>query len=209
MAGRTDGLALAMIGAGALFAYAGIKGKSVPAALSALITGKSPATAGTANPITGSSGSGGTAPGSPVGSTSEIAAAAMKYDGTHNYDFGAPPPPGKVDCSSWATDVVGHDCGLPVPGGTWAEVTKNGTVHGPDTISYLGWSGAETVGHHSSVAQPGDLAVWQTHMGIVIGPNQMISAQDPALGTGKSVIDGAIPGELLFIRRIIIGNPHG
>jgi cell wall-associated NlpC family hydrolase len=206
VAGRTDGLALAMIGAGALFAYAGIRGKSVPAALTALITGKSPATAAAANPITGVSGSGAT---SPVGSTSEIAAAALKYDGTHNYKFGAPPPAGMVDCSSWATDVIGHDCGLPVPGGTWAKVTNNGTTHGPDTIEYLSWSGAETVGHHSSVAQPGDLAVWQTHMGIVIGPNQMISAQDPAHGTGKSVIDGAIPGELLFIRRIIIGGSRG
>lgn len=207
MAGRTDGLALAMIGAGALFAYAGIRGKSVPAALTALITGKSPATAATANPITGTSASGGS--GSPVGSTSAIASAALKYDGQHNYKFGAPPPAGEVDCSSWATDVIGHDCGLPVPGGTWAEVTKNGTVHGPDTVEYLAWSGAETVGHHSSVAQPGDLAVWQTHMGIVTGANEMISAQDAARGTGTSIIDGAIPGELLFIRRIVIGSSRG
>lgn len=53
MAGRTDGLALGMIAAGGLLAYAGFKGKSVPALLTALISGKSPATAAKANQITG------------------------------------------------------------------------------------------------------------------------------------------------------------
>ena len=200
-----DGLGLGMIGAGGLILYAGVKGKSIPGAVQALVRGQSPATAPAAAQITGATASG--TPGAPVGSISQIADAALKYDGTHNYHFGGPPPPGTVDCSSFASLVIGHDCGLPIPGGSWAQETSNGTTHGPTTISYLTWSGAETIGHHSSVAQPGDLAVWQTHMGIVIGPNQMISAQDPAAGTGKSVIDGAIP-EFLFIRRVIIGNPH-
>lgn len=98
--------------------------------------------------------------------------------------------------------------GLPIPGGSWADATRNGTEHGPNTLSWLAWSGAETVGHHSSAAQPGDLAVWQTHMGIVTGPNEMVSAQNPADGTRQSSIDGFIRGEFLFIRRIVIGNPH-
>lgn len=206
MPDRVDGIALAAIGAGSVFLYAGLKGKSIPGALQAIIQGHSPATAKTANPITGSTGTGG---GTPVGSTSQIAGAAMAYDHQMIYKYAAPPPQEFYDCSSWASLVIGRDCGLPIPGGSWAQETSNGASHGPSTISYLAWSGAETLGHHSSVAQPGDLAVWQTHMGIVIGANEMISAQDEALGVGTSIIDGAIPGELLFIRRIVIGGSNG
>lgn len=46
---------LTAAGAGMLFLYAGIKGKSLPAALQALISGKSPSTASSANPINSSS----------------------------------------------------------------------------------------------------------------------------------------------------------
>lgn len=49
---RVDGLSLGIIGAGGLLLYAGIKGKSVPAAIQAVIQGQSPATAAAANPIT-------------------------------------------------------------------------------------------------------------------------------------------------------------
>lgn len=174
-----------------------------------LVTGAAPLKQAQISPIGTPTAAAGSPASSPAGSTSAIVAAALKYDGTHNYHYGGPPPAGTVDCSSWVTDVLGHDCGLPVPGGSWAKVTGNGTSHGPNTVSYLTWSGAETIGHHSSAARPGDLAVWQSHMGIVIGPNQMISAQDEKLGTGKSIIDGAIPFEFLFIRRIIIGNRDG
>jgi hypothetical protein len=57
MAGdRIDGIALASIGAGALFLYAGIKGKSIPAALQAIVQGKSPATVPQSAPISQTSG---------------------------------------------------------------------------------------------------------------------------------------------------------
>jgi hypothetical protein len=52
---KVSGVALGSIAVGALFLYAGIKGKSIPAALQAVITGKSPATAAAANQITGTS----------------------------------------------------------------------------------------------------------------------------------------------------------
>lgn len=52
-AGKVDGVALAAIGAGALFAYAGIKGKSVLGTAQGLVQGKSPATAPVTAPITG------------------------------------------------------------------------------------------------------------------------------------------------------------
>lgn len=57
MARQIDGIALGAVAAGGLFAYAGIKGYSVPHALQALIQGKPPSTGGQANPVVGSSGS--------------------------------------------------------------------------------------------------------------------------------------------------------
>ena len=54
--GGIDGIALASIGAGALFLYAGIRGKSIPAALQAIVQGKSPATVPQSAPIAETSG---------------------------------------------------------------------------------------------------------------------------------------------------------
>lgn len=54
-----DGPGLALIGAGSVFLYAGLKGKSVLATVQALIKGKPPSAAPAANPIT--SGTSGTA----------------------------------------------------------------------------------------------------------------------------------------------------
>jgi cell wall-associated NlpC family hydrolase len=107
---------------------------------------------------------------------------------------------GNWDCSSFVNWVVGHDCGMAIPG--YAAGSYGGAEHGPATLSWLAWSGCTTIGHSGSAAQPGDLAVWQTHMGICTGPNTMISAQDPQNGTRISAIDGFISGELLYIRRL-------
>jgi hypothetical protein len=94
---------------------------------------------------------------------------------------------------------VGHDNGLAIP--FYRVGGYNGSAHGPDTLAWLGWGGCVTVGNTGSVAQPGDLCVWQTHMGIAIGGGQMISAQNSASGTQVSGIDGFVP-ELLFVRRL-------
>lgn len=56
MADSLDGVALASIGAGALFLYAGIRGKSIPAALQAIVQGKSPASVPQSAPISETSG---------------------------------------------------------------------------------------------------------------------------------------------------------
>jgi cell wall-associated NlpC family hydrolase len=196
-----NGPALGALSIGSIFLYSALKGKSVLASAQAIITGKSPATVKPTLQITDSPPSTDTNSSTtlPSGNNS-IVGIAMKSNGQHRYIYGAPPPIGKVDCSSWVSEVLG-DAGLPIPGGTWAQMTHNGTEHGPTTISYLGWSGAKTIGHSPSDAQPNDLVVWQTHMGICIGPNQMISAQDEKLGIGTSTIH--IPGELLFVRRLI------
>lgn len=79
MAGRTDGLALGMIGAGVLFVYSGIKGKSVLAVLTAAVQGKSPATVSKANPITNTP----VATGTP-GSGSAPPGTSTAGDNTHN-----------------------------------------------------------------------------------------------------------------------------
>lgn len=62
MATRIDGVALAAIGTGALLTYAGITGKDLPAAVKALIQGKSPTTAPQKYAITGTGGTAGTVP---------------------------------------------------------------------------------------------------------------------------------------------------
>ncbi len=52
MAGGVDGLALGAIGAGSLFLWAAVQGKSVTGTLQTLIKGGAPSTAPAANPIT-------------------------------------------------------------------------------------------------------------------------------------------------------------
>jgi cell wall-associated NlpC family hydrolase len=202
-----NGLAVATMGAGALLAWSGIRGTRVTAALREIISGQQP-TAAAAYPVTtptGGPGLGGTVgSGSPPGSATgeAIAADARSYVG-HPYLFGgAPGTSGRNpwDCSSFVNWVLGHDMRLAIPG----FATYNGSVHGPNTLLYLAWPGATTVGHDGSAAQPGDLCVWQTHMGIAIGGGQMVSARSANSNppTGIDNITGDIPGEVLFVRRL-------
>jgi hypothetical protein len=145
----------------------------------------------------GSAGGGGGA--GQGGSTGQaIAQDALKYKG-HAYLYGgAPGTSGKNpwDCSSFVNWVVGHDMGLGIP--TMSHY--DGSTHGPATGSWLTWSGCKTIPRKSVAA--GDIMVWQTHMGIAISNTQMISARDPAEGTGIDTITGDIPGELLVPRRL-------
>lgn len=59
---RIDGISLGILGAGGLFLYSGIKGKSVLSAIQGVIQGKSPASADVANQIAGSAGTSGGGP---------------------------------------------------------------------------------------------------------------------------------------------------
>lgn len=151
------------------------------------------AQAASASAAPGSGGTGG-APSPAKGSPAQI---ALSYKGKLTYVFGGPPPPGTVDCSSFASKVL-HQAGYSSPGGQ----PYSASSHGPTTISYLSWNGAFTVGHSPSDAQENDLCVWQTHMGICIGGGQMVSARDPAEGVGVDNIAGDMPGEVLFVRRL-------
>lgn len=161
--------------------------------LTPLLSGRKPGPLGTGTAFSG--------PAGPVvgGSNSAIASDALRYQGAGYVWDGAPANGiGIWDCSSFANWVVGHDERLAIPG--YPAGTYDGTVHGPNTLSWLAWTGCTTIGHSASDAQAGDLVVWQTHMGIAIGADQMISAQDSQSGTQVSGI--GMPGELLYVRRL-------
>jgi cell wall-associated NlpC family hydrolase len=198
-----NGVALGALAAGSVLLYSAVKGKSILATAQAVITGTNPGTLPNANPITpvnapaGSNVSGASGVNIGPGGEQQIAATAASYIGKLRYVYGGPPPAGTVDCSSFASKVLAQN-GVPKPGGS----TFNPNVHGPTTLSYMVWNGAKTVGHSGSVSIPGDLVVWQTHMGIAIGNGQFVSARDEAEGVGVDAIDGAIPGEILSVRRL-------
>jgi cell wall-associated NlpC family hydrolase len=188
---------LVAIGTGALFVYSGIKGFSILKAAQNVIRGTGPnvgqSTSLLAMPGTQAAGSsGGTSAGG-------LAGIAQKYVGKLRYVFGGPNAAnmGTVDCSSFASKCLA-EAGVSNPGGAPYDPRQ----HGPNTLSYLTWTGATTVGHSASDAQANDLCVWQTHMGICIGGGKMVSARDPAEGVGIDNIAGDIPGEVLFVRRL-------
>lgn len=198
-AGGVSAGGAASAAAGALLLWSGIKGVAVTQALRDILSG-APLPASGSITLTAGGGSGGTSGGGGGGGGASGAAAdAMQYDGA-GYVWGGAPAQGKGhwDCSSFANWVYGHDLGLAIPG--YAAGKYTGAAHGPTTLVWLAWSGLETVSHSGLDASPGDLAIWPTHMGIVTGSDQMISAQDEALGTGTARITGAIP-EPLTIRR--------
>lgn len=202
---KIDGVALATIGTGALFAYAGITGKSVLASVQAMVSGKSPLTLVNVNPVNGTgnpnavtSGAGSVSGGTPSGQA--MAADALHYAG-HQYVYGGAPGPngsGPWDCSSFMNWVIGHDFHHPIPGGG----TYDGSSHGPATGGYMSWSGAVTIPRSQLAA--GDLCVWSTHIGMAISNSQMISALNPSLGTAVTTPENGGPqGESLVCRRIL------
>lgn len=201
--GGVPGPAVLATAAGAVLLWSGVKGVSVTGALRSLLSGKPPPAASASLAIAPpAAGAAATSLAGLSASASAISADAVQYIG-HAYLYGgAPGPDGAApwDCSSMVSYVLGHDLGMAIPGGAWASVTGNGSTHGPSTVSYLAWNGAVTIGHTAAAAEPGDLCVWQTHMGICTGPGQMVSAQDEQLGTRMSSI--AMPGEILFVRRL-------
>jgi cell wall-associated NlpC family hydrolase len=198
-----NGIALASVGLGVVFVYSGAKGFSVLKAGQNVVRGQSPNASQTEASLTAAS-TPLTVAGAPgeVGQTeSEVANDALKYNG-HPYLYGGAPGTDGTnpwDCSSFVNWVLGHDLGYMLPG---EDSQYTGATHGPDTLEYLVWSGAKTVGHTASSAIAGDLCCWQTHIGIAIGNGEMISAQDPKDGTGVSNI--FLPGEILFVRRIVL-----
>lgn len=194
---------LALAGGGALLIWSGLKGKSWSQVLRTIMNGRKPETTTTAYAIAG------TPPGDTTavaasganvgGSAAAIASDAATSVGRWHYVFGGAPVNGVVDCSSFANEIIGNDQGMAIPG--FAPGTYHGQTHGPPTTLWLVWSGCFTIKRADML--PGDLAVWQTHMGIIVGTERMVSALNPQLNIMETSIDGgAPPGEFLRIRRL-------
>lgn len=187
-----NGVALSSVAIGSVLLWSGIKGWNLSKTIGEIISGKPPA-GSNENLLTAPNGSSANA----VGFTaSGVANDALQYQG-HSYSYGG--APGKNgqnpwDCSSFVNWVVGHDSKKAIPG--YGAGQYDGSVHGPPTGSWLAW-----VTHISqSNAQAGDLVIGATHMGIVIGPNQMISALNSHLGTKITPIAGYFTGPIVYGR---------
>jgi cell wall-associated NlpC family hydrolase len=206
---RIDGVALGSVAAGSVLLYAGITGKSIPLALQAVIQGKSPATApqkygiqqsavqppGTSASSSGNLGS---------GSGAALAEWGRAQVGKWRYVFGGAPRNGVVDCSSLVNEGYGHVFGLAIP--FYKAGGYDGSSHGPPTTAWFIWTGCITISSNPADAQPGDLAIWDIHhMGICLGPDQMVSAQNPVDGVKVSAITGFSSGAFLIRRLKAIG----
>ena len=204
MPSKLDGIGLAAVATGTIFAYAGITGKSVLKSIQAMVSGQSPFKLAATNPIsgTGNPNATPTGVGTVSGTTNGVAIAndALGYNG-HAYVYGGSPGPngtGGWDCSSFVNWVLGHDLHMSLPGGG----TYNGNGHGPVASSYKSFG----TGIPRASAQAGDLCVWETHIGIAINGSSMISALNPRLGTAVTGIESGGPGgETLTCRRISAG----
>ncbi len=187
-----NGVALSSVAAGSILVWSGIKGWNVTRTVGEIISGKQPQ--GTnENLLTAPNG----ASANSVGFTSSGAANdALQYQG-HAYSYGGAPGKNGTnpwDCSSFMNWVIGHDLKRAIPG--YGPGQYDGSVHGPPTGSWIAW-----MAHiPQSQAQPGDLVVSATHMGMVIGPNQMVSALNSRLGTKITPINGYFSGPVFYGR---------
>jgi len=203
------GVYLASAGIGAIILYAGFKGKKWTDVTHSIISGQSPTATQGAYPITTSPvayqsgsgsfgyggysiGTGGTASGEAIGQD------ALKYQGASYVWAGAPGSgAGHWDCSSFCNAVIGRDLGMAIP--MYAPGKYIGQAHGPNTIIWLAWPGARRVSQPS----PGVLVIWQTHMGICLGGDKMISALNGQLGTQVTTIsEAAPPGEIKTFKQL-------
>jgi cell wall-associated NlpC family hydrolase len=197
---RTSTVAVGVMFGGGVLAYSAIKGYGVSAVLRNLISGKDPTQASQATPIDFPSTTSGQVKGASF-SSSSIVDTAMRYVGTP-YRWAGYTPDGGWDCSGFVNYVVGKMLGYPIPG------VKNfqATWHGPITAAWYVWTGATTIPRE--MAQPGDLAVWPTHMGIIVDAGQhMVNAYSTGFPTEVTTVDGIAPrGEVLRVRRLNTGG---
>jgi len=201
------GVYLASAGLGTVILYAGFKGKKWTDVTHGLLSGENPASIGQSNPIVtspvayqqGTYGYGGYAVGGGgTVSGRAIAEDALQYQGASYVWAGAPGSgAGHWDCSSFCNAVIGRDLGMAIP--MYAAGKYHGQAHGPNTLIWLVWNGCSRV----KTAAPGVLAIWQTHMGICVGGNKMISALNGQIGTKVTTIQEAAPGgEILTLKQL-------
>lgn len=198
-------------GGGAILLYSGLKGKAWTSTLKNVISGK-PITKATDYPITTApaafDSTGVAASGANVGQSSSVLAQdALSYVGHWTYVWGGAPGSGtRGDCSSFMNAVIGRDNHLAIP--LYKAGAYHGQSHGPPTTVWLVWTGCFTI--HRNDAGPGDLAVWQTHMGMFTDNGHVVSALDPADGVKNLLVHEAAPfGEILVCRRLKAVTAHG
>jgi cell wall-associated NlpC family hydrolase len=191
-----NGVALSAVASGSILIWSGVKGWNLTQTFGEVITGNIPK---------GSNVNLLTAPDSAsnvTGFTSNnVANDALQYQG-HAYSYGG--APGKSgqnpwDCSSFSNWVVGHDSKRAIPG--YGPGQYDGSVHGPPTGSWGVWPGLKHISFGE--LQAGDMVVWALHMGICIGPNQMISALNSKEKTKITPIAGYGNGPLLCYGRFV------
>jgi cell wall-associated NlpC family hydrolase len=201
------GVYLAAAGIGTVVVYAGFKGKKWTDVTHSLLAGQDPKASLLSYPIETSQaayaygyGSSSTSiSGGTVGGRA-IADDALKYTGAGYVWAGAPGSGrGHWDCSSFVNAVVGRDLGMDIP--MYKAGTYHGQAHGPNTVIWLAWWGATRVPKGQQGA--GDLAIWQTHMGILTDSTHMISALNGQLGTQVTTVHGGAPGgEFVTYKRL-------
>src|ERR1700722_7606018 len=195
------GISVAYAAIGGLILYSGIKGATLSDTASMLLSGN--LTLKNDEPITADNSS--TTPAAASGSTSDIVADAMKYNG-EKYVWGGTPGTTKghnngTDCSGFVNMVVGRDLGHAIPSFPAGKYT--GAVHGPVTQEWMIWDGAQSIS--ISQVQPGDLACFLTHIGIFVdGGQHFISALDTQSGVVVTTVAGGSPtGESVHPRRLL------
>ena len=205
-----NGAAYLAVGGGAILLWSGVRGKSTSAVIRSILTGKDPGNLPDANAFNVSAGDGGSVGGSgPLPSTdSAIANDALQYTGIVPYKWAGFTPKG-WDCSGMIWYVLGHDMGMTHILGMRFSLNW----HGPVASMYA------AIGSHvpAGQEQPGDLIVFATHIGIVVGGGEMVSALSPKYGTKKTPYSWGPTGEPHTFRRVVpepsnlrpIRGPHG
>lgn len=139
-------------------------------------------------------------------SNASIAIDALKYDGAGYVFGGRADKPGNWDCSSFVSYVLGHDLGLPLPGGgRYGDPGYPPHTHGPVASSFKLYG----AGVNRDQLAAGDLAVWNTHIAIVLdGSGRTIAARTRSTGVGLGTIEGtsrSIAEQPVF-RRVAVGG---
>lgn len=128
----------------------------------------------------------------------KIAAAALNYIGQGYVYGGRADKPGNWDCSSFVSYVLGHDLGMPLPGGKWGDPGFPPHAHGPATGNYMMFGQPVS----ASDVRKGDLIVNAEHMGIVVTTGTYMSAKTPSAGTGLGLYTQSFPGGAPVFRRV-------